>query len=232
MTYITTCSRPSRAPFFVLFVKITSKGVTSEPIGERVERPKSGLLATDKISFLCERHQIPLMAKKSLSKARKRNVKFSVIKFDFERTLTTLASDALTSINVLSNNMARPCYAISIDTWWGKTGSTVGQGPLEVGFAHSDLSTAEVDECLLAEPNSPGEIIERERSTRPVRIAGLFSGFDTAEALNDGKPMRTKLGFTLDEDQNVLMWVKNLSEVTLTTGGVIRGIGKLYVRWL
>lgn len=174
-----------------------------------------------------------IMAKRTVSRARKRNVKFSVIKFDFERSLGTLAADALTSINVLSNNMARPCYVISADTWWGKTGGTVGEGPLEVGYAHSNLSTAEIDEALLAEPNSPGEIIEREQATRPVRIAGLFSGFDTAESLNDGKVMRTKCGFTLDEGQNVLMWVKSLSKVAnLTTGTFIRGIGKLYVRWL
>ncbi len=164
--------------------------------------------------------------------ARKRRGKVVVVKFDFTRTLTTLAADALTSINVLSNGMQRPAYVISMDCWWGKTGGTAGQGPLEVGAAHSDLSTAEIDECLLAEPNSPGEIIEWEQARRPVRIAGLFPGFETSESLNDGKTMRTRLGFNIDEDQNILMWVKNLSNVTLTTGAEIRGIGKVYMRYL
>ncbi len=183
-------------------------------------------------SLKAQRSDLSFMAKRNLTKARKRNVKFSVIKFDFNRSLTTLAADAFTSINLLSNNMGRPCYAISVDTWWGLSDFVAGEGPLEVGYAHSDLSTAEIGECLDAEPNSPGEIIEREQASRPVRIAGLFSGFSSGEALNDGKPMRTKLGFTLDDAQNVLMWVRNLNANPLTTGASIRGIGKLYVRWL
>ncbi len=164
---------------------------------------------------------------------RKRNVNFSVMKFDFNRTLATLALDGLTSINVLGTNLARPAYAISIDTYWTLRGLTAGEGPLEVGYAHSDLSTTEIGEALIAEVTSPGEIIEREQASRPVRMAGMFSGIGTNEVLNDGKPTRRRLGFTLNEGQNVLMWVKNISSANpMTTGAQIRGIGKLYVRWL
>ncbi len=174
------------------------------------------------------------MAKrKSLYGRRKRQVKFSVIKFDFNRTLTTLALDGLTSINVLGTNLERAAYAISLDCYWTLRGLTVGEGPLQVGMAHSDLSTTEIGEALIAEPTGPGDIVEREQSSRPVRNSGVFSGFAANEVLNDGKPMRTKLGFTLDEEQNVLMWVKNISLANpMTTGAAIRGIGKLYVRWL
>ncbi len=163
---------------------------------------------------------------------RKRQVNFSVIKFDFNRTLTTLADGAVTTINLLGSNLTREAYAISCDCYWTIKGLTAGEGPLEVGFAHSDLSTTEITEALSAEPTSPGEIIEREQSSRPVRYAGMFSGIGSNEVLNNGKHMRTKLGFTLDDGQNVVMYVANVAGLALTTGGVIRGIGKLYVRWL
>ncbi len=173
------------------------------------------------------------MAKRNtLTSKRKRNVKFSVIKFDFNRTLTTLADGALTSINLLTSSVNRECYVISVDTYWTIKGLAAGEGPLEVGYAHSDLSVTEISEALSAEPGSPGEIIEREQASRPVRFAGMFSGIGTNEVLNNGKAIRTKLGFTLDDAQNVLMYVANLAGQTLTTGASIRGIGRLYVRWL
>lgn len=163
---------------------------------------------------------------------RKRNVKFAVIKFDAVRTLLTLGDGSTTAIGVLSSVFGRDAYVISCDGYWTIKGLTDGDGPLEAGFVHSDLSAAELVEALSAEPTSPGEIIEREQANRPVRFAGMFSGIGTNEVLNNGKFLRTKINMTLDAGQNVNFYIANLAGKSLETGASVRLIGRLYVRWL
>ncbi len=120
---------------------------------------------------------------------------------------------------------------VSMDLLWTIRDHTAGEGPIEVGIANGDLSNTEIGEALDANPTSPSDIVTIERTRRPVRIAGLFPGLLTEEALNDGKVIRTKLRTILDTGIELIAWVRNDSGAMLTTGTVVGIHGTVYGYW-
>ncbi len=170
----------------------------------------------------------PLLARKGKRRRRYYNPNFVVHRVTVNMGLGALANEAV----ILSALTAfdQEYYAISADIWWSKRSGTAGEGPIYVGLASADMSTAEIIECLDASPVSKGDRVEIERSGRPVRWAGVFSSTAVDEILNDGKAIRTKLRFpTGNNSMNV--WARNESGSTLTSGAVIEVHGKLYGRW-
>ncbi len=133
--------------------------------------------------------------------------------------------------DLLGNPFGEDIFVISIDGQWAMLDHTGGEGPIEVGFSHGDLSTTEIAECLVAELTDPDDIIQKERSRRPVRRAGTFHGLQAVETLNDGKPIRTQMKISIGNGHDVGIWAANRDAATLTTGTVIVCDGTLYGRW-
>ncbi len=127
--------------------------------------------------------------------------------------------------------MTRGFYAVGCSLYWVIRDLTPGEGPIEVGVDHNDLSVGESAEALDAEVVSPSNIIERERASRPVRRSGVFFGLAESEVLNNGKPIRTKMMFSLDPGFNARAWARNKSGAALTTGAIITVTGKMWGRW-
>ncbi len=110
-------------------------------------------------------------------------------------------------------------------------GLTAGQGPIEVGVAHSDYSAAEIEECLESLGNwDLGDKVAQEQSNRKVRRIGEFSGEAAVETLNDGKPIYTKLNWKLAEGDTIQYWARNASGVQLTTGASPTMKGKFVMK--
>ncbi len=170
----------------------------------------------------------PLMAH---GKRRKRyNANFVVIRFSTTITLGTLASNTVISASMFGGELAdRAIHLISADAYWAARGATAGNGPIIVGFAHSDYSVAEILECLTSNALDTGDLISVERSKRLVREAGQFSNFSTDQVLNDGRPKRTKIGITTPTGFDYSVWAWNKSGAQLDTGQVIEVSGKAYV---
>ncbi len=166
-----------------------------------------------------------------MAKKRSRKGRMTTIPFEGTLPLSTLADGALLSGGILAAAFDRDAYVISIDSTYALRGATAGEGPIQVGWSHSDLSDTEVDEKLEAENTVRGNIVANERAKRPVRKTAAFQVIAAEEVLNNGMPIRSRMGWVCHEDFVPRLWAKNFSGSTLTTGAVVQVIGNLYVRY-
>lgn len=143
--------------------------------------------------------------------------------------LLTLGNTAVKG-ETLTDTVDSKAFLISADLVWSLKG-TAGEGPIEVGVAHSDYSDTEIEEWIEANGSwNQGDKIQQERAKRKCRRVGIFALQDASEVLNDGKPIRTKCGWMLEEDQTLKVWAYNRSGATLTTGTVVKCDGTCYLR--
>lgn len=122
-------------------------------------------------------------------------------------------------------------YWISATGSWSIRDLTAGEGPIAVGINHGDLTVAEIAEALDADLSDPDDIIAKERSRRPVRKTGQFSGIGEAEVLNNGIKVTTPARFSVGDTHTPDFWARNLSGGSLTTGAVVAFDGILTGRW-
>ena len=113
---------------------------------------------------------------------------------------------------------------------------TLGDGPVTVGYAHSDYSVTEIKECLEAfAAIDQGDKIARERANRLVRTvgtlgAGVVAGATSYDVLNDGKPVSTKLNWLINIGDSVVLFAFNESTGALTTGSFINAQGDIWIK--
>ncbi len=174
-----------------------------------------------------------LMAKKRKAKYNRRR-NFVAIPFTAEFVLGTLADDTVLFGNLLGSAFGEDIFVISIDGLWGQQNPTLTEGPIEFGFAHGDLSAAEIREALVAELTNPDDIVAREHARRPVRRVGQFNDSSSAGSViqfNNGNIKRTPLRFSVGNGFQITTWVFNKSGAALTTGQTIHIAGTLFGRW-
>jgi len=160
---------------------------------------------------------------------KRRSNNFGVLKFDNQIALSTLGTGAV--ITITMTGLSQDFYCVSVDCLWAIRGHTAGETPLVFGFANGDLSTTEIQESLDANPASQSDIIAIERTRRPVRYAGQFSGALAEPVFHDGQMKRTKLGIMLNEGVELVGWVRNNSGANLNTGSIVEISGKIYGNW-
>ncbi len=168
------------------------------------------------------------MAKKKQGKNRRN---FVAIPFNTDIVLATLADNTVLPATLFSSAFGEDIYVISIDASWILAGSSSQEGPIFVGFAHGDLSAAEILEALDAEQTDPDDRIAKERSSRPIRRVGGFDAQIANETLNHGVNIRTPMKMSIGNDHFVDAWAVNRSGATLTTGAIIHVNGTLFGRW-
>lgn len=163
--------------------------------------------------------------------AKRRNRNFVAIPFSVALSLSTLADDTVLSAGIIT--CGEDLYLISVDSTWHIRGIAAGEQPLECGFAHGDLTDAEIGEALGAELSDPDDIIARERARRPVRRTGNAVGLtgDTDLTVANGEMVRTKCKFSVGDTHTVDLWVANRSGAALAGGAVAEVNGVLYGRW-
>ncbi len=169
------------------------------------------------------------MPRKGSSRSRGRSKNFVVLKVNAALQLATLANGIVVDADLL--DLADDVNLISADLQASILGLTAGEGPIEVGVNSDALTVTQVLEAITASPTSRGDRIALERTSRPVRSLGTFSGVGTEEVLNNGLPIRIKLKFALSQNQVLRLFALNLSGATLTTGAVVRLSGKIYATW-
>ncbi len=155
---------------------------------------------------------------------------FFAYRIEEQLALATLANGIALTGDLTALGLTK-CYLISADLNWTIEGMTSGQGPIDVGVASGDLTATEIVESLDAKPTSRSDRIPMERSRRPVRRSGSFPSQDVTETLNDGKPIRTKLKFYIDEGIELVAWARNRSGATLAGGAVLNVTGNLFMKW-
>ncbi len=141
--------------------------------------------------------------------------------------LTTAAQVAI--VAALTGSADGAYRVRSIKAAWNSQELTDADGPLVVGYAHSDYTVTEIKECIEASAAiSVGSLIEQERSNRLVRVVGTL-GDAIDDVLNDGEPISTKLNWLIPIGKAVNMFVYN-DGITMTTGAAVRVNGSLWIQ--
>ncbi len=155
-------------------------------------------------------------------KGRRRFRKYLRGNIDEDMSLGVLAAaDAVLQATETVNGRT---FVSSVFLRWAMAGWTVidGVGPILVGVAHSDYTAAEIEAWIEQTTGSwnEGDLVEQEVATRKIRKIGIFEQVGQslgAQALNDGKPIRTKLGWVLNQGQGLSIWAYNLGTGSVAT---------------
>lgn len=150
-------------------------------------------------------------------------------------TTTNLVLSTLADVTALAQNMGDTVkgrtFALSAELTWAIRSLTVGEGPIAVGLAHSDYTSAEIEEYIEnAGGWDEGDLVSQEISKRKIRHVGTFSGEAAEEVLNDGEPIKTTLKFILNDATTLKVWAYNRSGAALTTGAIVNTIGHVWLR--
>ncbi len=106
---------------------------------------------------------------------------------------------------------------------------TAGEGPITVGFAHSDYTVTEIKEAIeSALAISVGDKIAQEKANRLVRVVGEISAAEPI--MNEGRPVKTRLNWLIPIGKVVNMFAYNNNSGALTTGGIQNFTGDLWVK--
>ncbi len=137
-------------------------------------------------------------------------------------SLGTLAADTLVSAP-FDETVAEKTLVSSVVATWSLSDFTdaLAVGPISVGLAHSDYSDAEIEAVIESTGSwNEGDLVSQEVAKRLVRKIGTFqSGLGaTAEmVLNDGKPIKTKLNWTMLTGAGLRLWAYNEGESAVAT---------------
>ncbi len=162
--------------------------------------------------------------------AKKRSRMLHVPSINTELTVGALVSEeAVTAL--VANSVVRKEFLLSTKLTVALDGNNPADGPLLVGLAHSDYSTAEILEWINAQGAwDTGDLVAREQARRKVRAIGVFPGILASEVLNDGNPIKTTCKWTLDEGDTIKFWALNEDTDNRQGGGFVSFNGKAFLR--
>ncbi len=103
-------------------------------------------------------------------------------------------------------------------------------GPILVGIAHSDYTASEIEEWIENLGSwAESDLVGQEVNSRKCRLVGQFDTPSSATetvVLNDGKPIKSKLNWILNQGQTLDLWGYNLGTSALaTTVPIVRANG-------
>ncbi len=160
------------------------------------------------------------MAKHGKRRKFRRYIKGQI---DQVQALTTLAAQTGVKQSV-ADTVDDTTWCSSVELTWELSGTTAvtGAGPIAVGISHGDYTLAEIEEWIEnASSWKAADLRQQEVGRRKIRRVGVFSedGADstTSYVLNDGKPIRTKCGWYLSEDQTIALWYYNQGSLAYAT---------------
>ncbi len=170
------------------------------------------------------------MAKKKKTRTGVNRKNFVAIPFSKSLPLGTLADETVIKTSLL-NAFGEDIFIMSIDCTFALREFSVNEAPLFFGYAHGDLTVAEILEAINAEVTDPDDIIANEFARRPVRKVGGFVGDEVEPIYNDGKKVRQRIKFSVGDGHTIDVWVKNQSGAILTTGAILELDGVIFGRW-
>ncbi len=158
-------------------------------------------------------------------KPKRRMGKYIRGNVDENLSLTTLGPATLVGV-AFDETVNERTFVSSIVAQWALDDFTPGAdiGPIVCGVAHGDYTDAEI-EAFVENTGSwnEGDMIQgREIGRRLIRVVGTFPspGSDSAAlgvVLNDGKPIKTKLNWTLLQGQTLRYWGYNTGTSAVAT---------------
>ncbi len=163
-----------------------------------------------------------VVASMAKRKGRRRFRRYLRGSIDFLLSLSGLAAKSATSSNV-GDTVTERAWCSSVVCTYDVIGGTaaIDDGPILVGVAHSDYTTAEIEAWIEStESWEEEDLVGQEVAKRKIRRVGVLGIGDTttqAKVLNDGKPIRTKCGWMLGTGQTVKFWAYNIGASAFAT---------------
>ncbi len=155
--------------------------------------------------------------------ARKKGTMTGYMKGNVDETmqLGTLAPTTLISANFDEVTTEKQLISSLVATW-ALDGMVAGQGPILFGVAHSDYTSAEIEAVIEATGTwNRGNKTQQEIAKRLVRVIGTFVGLQGTGTndvkFNEGRPVKTKLNWTLITGATLKLWAYNISASALST---------------
>ncbi len=171
-----------------------------------------------------------MMAKAKGRGRPRRRFNLRRVRITAEEALLTLGSDTAFT-QTLTGTSANRYRLVSAKISWALTNLTAGEGPIHVGFAHSDYSVTEIKECIESQTSIDiNDKVANERAQRLVRTVGVLRGVAGGAVLNDGKPITTRLNWLIGIGQSVNFFSWNEGTAALTTGVLVTLTGDIWVR--
>ncbi len=160
---------------------------------------------------------------------RRRSRRFSLRPVRITPTLPLLTLAAVTGLTVTTTGASANRYrCISVKGTWSLTDLTANDGPVTVGYAHSDYSVAQIKEFLESSNSiDQGDKRAQEFANRLVRVVGTLN--EVRESLNDGQPITTKLNWLIGIGDAVNLFAFNENAGPLTTGAIVDLVGTMWV---
>ncbi len=153
--------------------------------------------------------------------------------------LSTLAAqDVVTSPFPNVDTQMRCSSIVAAWTLQGGTSAGTGQGPLIVGLAHGDYSTAEILEWFASNAGIQADMIQQEHANRKCRHVGDMwtqdSGAGAAGTamgrLKNGSKIRTKMQWHLAEGADLAFWARNTDSAAVVNASTALTVtGTVYV---
>ncbi len=159
------------------------------------------------------------------NKARRKMGRYIRGEVDEEMSIGTLASKDV-AIAVFDETVNERTFISSLVATYALLNRTPGStvGPLMVGVAHSDYTSAEIEAWIESTGSwNEGDLVQsREVGRRLIKKVGVFpddggAAVSVASVLNDGKPIKTKLGWILLQGQTLNAWAYNLGSSPYAT---------------
>ncbi len=154
---------------------------------------------------------------------RRRRRKYIAGLIDHDMELSTLAANTLIA-EPLADTVDTPTWISSIDAVYTLNDFTAAgdDGPIAVGWAHTDYTDAEIEEWFENSGNwSENSLVEQEVGQRKCRLVGIFPRTATQSqdwvALEQGRPVKTKIGWKLTKGFGMRLWAYNMGDSALAT---------------
>ncbi len=167
------------------------------------------------------RAEPPLLDMAKHGKGRRKMGRYIRGSIDVKVDLGTLAAGIAVSGATGSVNERTLCSSIVCTYSLSEFTPAAGDGPITVGVAHGEYNVTEIKEYLEnAGSWTEGDKLAQEIGGRQIRRIGTFrtpDGVTAAAVLNDGKPIKTKLNWILNQAQTLDFWAFNDGESALET---------------
>ncbi len=150
---------------------------------------------------------------------------------------TIAANDVSLMGGRYDGSMLEDFRIIKMDYWITLTPAqaiTVLDGPITIGIASGDLTSAEIEEAIEAAPLGNSDVVANARSMRPV---WPLESYVLKDPDTGGVPALTRKGsinirWTFPNPTGWTYWAFNHGAGTLTTGNNIFGLLKLFGLWV
>ncbi len=135
----------------------------------------------------------------------------------------TLAARTLAATNT-DETVNERTFVSSIVARWSIDNMTplANAGPLMVGIAHGDYTAAEIEQFIENTGSwDEGDLVNQEVAKRKIKIVGVFADQEGTTSLsimvlNNGKPIKTKCKWVLNQGTGLKTWVYNLGSVDIS----------------